>query len=303
MNKITNEIISEFRSALSPEVEKQLSDSDVCRFLIARSLNITKAVAMATKWSEWYNSELPGTVVPELSAKNVLEKTPFTNPDVHEDVYKTFMHHSNIGHTLSGTPVYWEKTGYISSIFGEVREAMEEHTADLLVIRHVRQQEFMFQQRCKRASEYYGKNITKQVVVFNMKDISYALDTVALQVFKRTLEIDEAYYPERLEVLYMINAPWFFSTIWNMIKGWLDPVTAKKMVILGTDYLPALREIIDDSQIPAEWGGSRKDFAWTYPDNKTESDAYLELAKGKAAVALTDVVPVVETDVETETDE
>ena len=280
MESVGIDLICEFRKSVSPEIDKELSDSDVCRFLIARSFNMTKATSMAVKWSEWYDSELVGTVVPGLTAHNVLEITPFTNPDVHEEVYRNLMHHSNIGHTYSGTPVYWEKTGYISSIFNEVRSALGEGAADLLIIRHVRQQEFMFRERCKRASEYYNKIITKQVVVFNMKDVSYALDSVALQVFKRMLQIDEAFYPERLEVLYMINAPWFFSTIWNMIKGWLDPVTAKKMVILGTDYLPALREIMDDSQIPQEWGGSRIDFAWTYPDNKTESDEYLELAKG-----------------------
>ncbi len=78
----------------------------------------------------------------------------------------------------------------------------------------------------------------------------------------------------------MINAPWFFTSIWSLIKSFLDPKTASKFVILGTDYLPELRKYIDDSQIPEELGGSRTNFAWTFPESRTEGDEFLELAKG-----------------------
>lgn len=37
--------------------------------------------------------------------------------------------------------------------------------------------------------------------------------------------ISQNYYPERLGELYLINAPWGFSTVWSVVKGWLDPVT------------------------------------------------------------------------------
>lgn len=80
----------------------------------------------------------------------------------------------------------------------------------------------------------------------------------------------------------MINAPWFFTGIWTMIKPWLDPVTAAKIVIVGSDYLPTLLEYIDISQIPEEYGGKRTDFGWNYPENCTETDDYLESAKGNS---------------------
>ncbi len=92
--------------------------------------------------------------------------------------------------------------------------------------------------------------------------------------------IDEAYYPERLEQFFMINAPWFFSGIWAVIRPWLDPITARKIQILGTDFLPTLREYIDDSQIPIELGGTRENFAWQFPASRTEGDEFLEAAKG-----------------------
>jgi hypothetical protein len=51
----------------------------------------------------------------------------------------------------------------------------------------------------------------------------------------------------------------------NMIKTWVDPVTAEKIRILGTDFLDHLREQIDDEEIPVELGGSCSDFRWSWP--------------------------------------
>lgn len=49
------------------------------------------------------------------------------------------------------------------------------------------------------------------------------------------------------------------------MKPWIDPVTRDKMHLIGTDYLPVLRRYIDDSQIPADLGGSYAPFAWHWP--------------------------------------
>ena len=46
---------------------------------------------------------------------------------------------------------------------------------------------------------------------------------------------------------YIINAPWAFSSVWSLVKGWLDEATVAKIFILGSDYKKGLLE-----QIPAE---------------------------------------------------
>ena len=60
--------------------------------------------------------------------------------------------------------------------------------------------------------------------------------------YRRTIEIDQLYYPERLQYFFMVNAPWFFTAIFAIIKPWLDKVTADKFKILGSDYLPTLEK-------------------------------------------------------------
>jgi hypothetical protein len=52
-----------------------------------------------------------------------------------------------------------------------------------------------------------------------------------------------------------------------MVKSWLDPNTAKKIKIIGSNYLEVLKKDIDISQIPVEYGGMRPNFPWMIPDN------------------------------------
>jgi hypothetical protein len=264
------ELIAEVRKHLAEEFNRQLSDDDLVRFIVARKRNIAKATTMAMHFCEWYDKPIAGHE--HLSPRTVL----FIHmPDPNEDIYRQYFPHSNLGHAKNGCPVYWEKSGVCSKNFHTVNKLVPNES---MVIRHIRQQEFVFQDRCQRASQFFNRSISKQIIVFDLKNLTYTLDTHAISVFRQSLSIDEAYYPERLDHLFMINAPWFFTAIWSMLRPWIDPITAEKIMIIGSDYLPTLRKYIDDSQIPAELGGLRENFAWTFPDNHSETDDFLSLA-------------------------
>lgn len=62
--------------------------------------------------------------------------------------------------------------------------------------------------RLQYQSKKHNKQIEKQVIIMDLQHLSYALHIDAISTFKSILAIDEAYYPERLDHLYMINAPW-----------------------------------------------------------------------------------------------
>ena len=63
-------------------------------------------------------------------------------------------------------------------------------------------------------------------------------------------------YPEIMGKFYIINAPWAFSAVWSMIKGWLDEVTVNKVDIIGTAYKDKLLAQIPVENLPKEFGGS-----------------------------------------------
>lgn len=68
--------------------------------------------------------------------------------------------------------------------------------------------------------------------------------------------ISQNYYPERLGKLYVINAPWGFSSIFGVVKRFLDPVTVNKIHILGSGYQSELLGQIPKENLPKQFGGS-----------------------------------------------
>lgn len=68
--------------------------------------------------------------------------------------------------------------------------------------------------------------------------------------------ISQNCYPERLGKLYLINAPWGFSTVWSVVKGWLDPITVDKIHIFGSGYQTELLKQIPAQNLPKEFGGT-----------------------------------------------
>lgn len=73
---------------------------------------------------------------------------------------------------------------------------------------------------------------------------------------KQASGISQNYYPERLGKLYLINAPWGFSSVFNVVKGFLDPVTVNKIHVLGSGYKKDLLAQVPVENLPEEFGGT-----------------------------------------------
>ena len=56
--------------------------------------------------------------------------------------------------------------------------------------------------------------------------------------------------------MFIINAPWYFSGIWGIVKVFLDQKVKDKIKIYGGEYYEALKEDIDEENIP-EWLGGK----------------------------------------------
>ena len=90
----------------------------------------------------------------------------------------------------------------------------------------------------------------------------------------------------RLHKMIMINAPWYFSAIWALVSFCVDPVTAEKISIVGSDYTAVLQDLIDEDNIPVEMGG-KANVVWHYPYQEgsgcspDELKAYLEYQEAK----------------------
>lgn len=98
---------------------------------------------------------------------------------------------------------------------------------------------------------------SSQTIVFDMTDFSMA--NMDYSPVKFMIKCFEANYPESLGTVLVYKAPWIFNAIWNIIRGWLDPVVAGKVHFARN--VDELEKFVPRSQIPAELGGDEK---WEY---------------------------------------
>lgn len=65
-----------------------------------------------------------------------------------------------------------------------------------------------------------------------------------------------AHYPETVERIFVVGAPYFFSTIWALVMRWFDPATTRKIFVLQADQVTAtLTQFIEVKHLPRRFGG------------------------------------------------
>ncbi|KAL4866906.1 hypothetical protein BDV12DRAFT_129311 [Aspergillus spectabilis] len=94
-------------------------------------------------------------------------------------------------------------------------------------------------------------------ILFDMT--GFTLSNMEYAPVKFIIECFQDNYPESLGNMLIHNAPWVFSGIWRVIKGWMDPVIVSKVHF--TYGAKDLAKFIDMDKLPKEVGG---DEDWTY---------------------------------------
>jgi hypothetical protein len=95
----------------------------------------------------------------------------------------------------------------------------------------------------------------------------FSLANMDYSPVKFMIKCFEANYPESLGVVLIHKAPWIFSGIWNIIKGWLDPVVAAKVHF--TKNVKDLEQFIPRDRIMKELEGDEN---WEYKYVECEPD-------------------------------
>lgn len=170
------------------------------------------------------------------------------------------------GYDKEGRPISWERQGvyHLPTLVEGVGE-------EGLLKRRVHHQEYMARKMAAKSAEI-GKPVTQQVWVVDARNISLSPSGGGPALFRATIKQDSTYYPERLGYMFIINAPFIFRPLWAMIKPWLDPNTASKIFVMGSNYRDALLERIDADQIPLEYGGTAKYKLPGRPDDWSDID-------------------------------
>ncbi|XP_055894648.1 uncharacterized protein LOC106078063 [Biomphalaria glabrata] len=89
---------------------------------------------------------------------------------------------------------------------------------------------YLLEQTFQRLDEQIIDNIC---IVFDMKQFSMA--NMDYQFVKKLIWLLGKYYPERLGICLVYNAPVMFQGCWAVIRPWLNEITASKVVFVSNE--------------------------------------------------------------------
>lgn len=129
-------------------------------------------------------------------------------------------------------------------------------TAERMVQNLVCEYEKLADPRLPACSRKFGQLLETCCSIMDLKGVGLSKVSSVYSYVKQVSAISQNYYPERLGRLYLINAPWGFSSVFSIVKGYLDPVTVKKIHVLGTSYQKELLDQIPAENLPKDLGGT-----------------------------------------------
>jgi len=255
--------------------EKRHDDAFLLRFLRARKFNQVDAMIMLENYEEWRKT-FAGCGVDEL-----VKTFDFKEKKQLEKYYPQYYHKTD----KEGRPLYIERLGKVNTA-----EMYKISSQDRLLQNLVCEYEKNNNQRLPACSKAVGHPVETSCTILDLAGVGVRQFWDVKTYVGEASKIGQDRYPETMGKFYMINAPWGFSTVWNVIKGWLDPVTQAKVKILGSSYQKELLEDIDAGSLPHDLGGtcnckegcSLSD-AGPWHDVKEEEESKEEVVKAGAA--------------------
>ena len=129
-------------------------------------------------------------------------------------------------------------------------------TAERMLQNLVVEYEKFVDPRLPACSRKAGKLLETCCTIMDLKGVGVTKVSAVYGYVKQASAISQDHYPERLGKLYLINAPWGFSSAFSVIKGFLDPVTVGKIHVLGSGYEKELSAQVPRENLPKAFGGT-----------------------------------------------
>ncbi|PLN80442.1 Sec14 cytosolic factor [Aspergillus taichungensis] len=217
---------------------ERLDTLTLLRFLRARKFDVAAAKTMFVNCEKWRKDFGTDDLVRTFDYQE--------KPDVFK-YYPQYYHRTD----KDGRPVYIEKLGKI-----DLNAMYKITTAERMLQNLVTEYEKLADPRLPACSRKAGKLLETCCTIMDLKGVGITSVPSVYSYVKQASDISQNYYPERLGKLYLINAPWGFSSVFSVVKGFLDPVTVNKIHVLGSGYKSELLAQVPAENLPKEFGGS-----------------------------------------------
>ncbi|KAJ9143228.1 Phosphatidylinositol-phosphatidylcholine transfer protein [Coniochaeta hoffmannii] len=231
--------VHQLRLMLEAEGYTQRLDTiTLLRFLRARKFDVNLSKKMFVDCENWRK---------ETNLDEILPTWDYPEKEQMFKYYPQYYHKTD----KDGRPVYIEQLGNIDLHAMYAITTQERMLTNLAV-----EYERVADPRLPACSRKAGYLLETCCTIMDLKGVGISKASQVYSYVRSASGLSQNYYPERLGRLYVINAPWGFSGVWSIIKGWLDPVTVQKIHILGSGYKKELLAQVPAENLPVEFGGT-----------------------------------------------
>ncbi|WVF71730.1 hypothetical protein IAT40_006538 [Kwoniella sp. CBS 6097] len=223
----------------------RFDDVTLLRFLRARKFDVPKAKLM------WSNNEKWRT---EFGADEIAANG-YDYPEQREvdKYYPQFYHKTD----KEGRPVYIEQLGKL-----DITKLYALTTQERQLKHLVSEYEKFLKDRCPACTKESGHLVQTSCTILDLYNAGISSFYKVKDYVSAASGIGQNNYvcgsPETMGHMFIINAPYLFSTVWSLIKPWLDEATVRKIHILGKNYKSELTQYIDPANLPSDLGGTCK---------------------------------------------
>ncbi|OQE16881.1 hypothetical protein PENFLA_c026G00446 [Penicillium flavigenum] len=230
---------------LRVELEKlghseRLDSLTLLRFLRARKFDVEAAKTMFMNSETWRK---------EFGTDDLARTFKYPEKEKVFEYYPQYYHKTD----MDGRPVYIEKMGKI-----DLNKMNQITTSERMLKNLVTEFEKLSDPRLLACSRKAGKLLETCCTIIDLKGVGITSVSSVYGYVKQASDISQNHYPERLGKLYIINAPWGFSSVFRAVKGFLDPITVSKIHVLDSGYQKELLAQIPAENLPVEFGGTCK---------------------------------------------
>ncbi|KAI4327116.1 hypothetical protein L6164_019616 [Bauhinia variegata] len=236
------QLVDSFRELLFLEGLLPAMQNDyhtLLRFLRMRDYDLLKAKEAFLNFLKWRDDFEVDTLPKEFKFREYTE------------VKKCYPHGYH-GVDKYGRPVYIERLGMV-----DLEKLLNVTTIERFVKYHVSEQEKTLTTRYPACSIAAKGHIASTTTILDVNGVGMSnFSKPARYLFMEIQRIDSSYYPETLSRLFIINAGSGFRMLWKAVRAFLDARTAAKIQVLGYNYLNAVLEVVDPSNLPTFLGGN-----------------------------------------------
>nr|XP_022342462.1 SEC14-like protein 2 isoform X1 [Crassostrea virginica] len=239
LSKEQDECLQKFKERLKDVLKPCHDDFYLLRWLRARNFDLNKSESMLRNHFSWRVRE---------EVDNIKD---WTCPEVIQKYFTGGL----CGLDVDGCPIWIDPFGQID-LRGMLKSAKK---ADVIKAK-VQLLEDLHNQIFLERSKQEGKRVDSIIILYDLAKLGMKhLYKPGVDAYCEMITMFEDHYPETLKYAIVINAPRFFPIAYNIVKPFLSEATAKKTIILGTNYHATLNRYISPDELPVCYGGKRSD--------------------------------------------